>query len=104
MAISYVFPRDTSFDATTQYVHHKGDWIYATFGDDVTVLWNASTYGYGVDKQIDQMWQEPKYGIWRRVGPNQGRVVIGVVDSPEEVVAMLRLLIASGEHDERPRR
>lgn len=83
---------------------HKGDWLAEEFEDSVSVIWNASTYGYGVDRWDDTTTWRPKYGLWRRVGPNQGRVVIGVVDSPEEVVAMLRLLIASGEHDERPRR
>lgn len=61
------------------------------------VVWEAITRGYGIER-----WHSPdmygyKYGLWRAVGPNQGKVPVGVFDTPEEVVAILKLIFASTE-------
>lgn len=83
---------------------HIGDWLADDFEDAVPIIWNASTYGYGVDRWDDWDRYMPKYDLWRRVGPNQGKVAVGTFDSPQEVVAILKILLANHEHDEFLRR
>ena len=80
---------------------HNGDWLAEDFDDAVPVIWNASTYGYGVDRLDDPLRWGFTYGIWKRIGPNQGKVPVGTFDSPQEVVAMIKLILASEEHDGR---
>lgn len=55
----------------------------------------AMVKGYGFEKIHRVDWAWPKYGLWRAVGPNQGKVSIGTFDSKEELVAMLKLILAS---------
>lgn len=74
-------------------VTHKGDWIHKTFEDDIDVIWRAMLKGYGVDRMNSQLLYDHQYGIWRSV--EQSRVPIGTFNTPEEVVAMLKLLLAS---------
>lgn len=55
----------------------------------------AMSKGYGFEKISDPMQYEPKYGMYRVIGPNRGKVAVGVFDSKEELVAMLKLILAS---------
>ncbi len=70
---------------------------FAEFANDYNILFDAFQRGYGIER-----WHSPdmygyKYGLWRAVGPNQGKVPVGVFDTPEEVVAILKLIFASTE-------
>lgn len=77
-------------------VTHKGDWITKTFEDDMDVIWKAMLKGYGVDRMNNNPLYDHQYGVWKASAPNSmGRVAIGIFNTPEEVVAMLRLLLAS---------
>lgn len=83
-------------------ITHNGDWLADDFGDGVVAVWNASTYGYGVERWHDYMTCTYKYGLWRRCRPSDPRSAkerVGVFDSPEEVIAMLKLILASEEDD-----
>lgn len=82
-------------------ITHNSDWMADDFGDAVSTIWNASTYGYGVVRWDDPMHLGYRYGLSRVVGPNQGKVPIGVFDTPQEVIAMVKLILASEEHDGR---
>jgi hypothetical protein len=82
---------------------HKGDWLAEDFEDAVPIIWNASTYGYGVDKWTDIANWLPKYGLWR-LGSDQGKVAVGTFDSPQEVVAILKLILANEEQEQQQRR
>lgn len=56
--------------------------------------------GYGCQRWFSPDLADYKYGLYREVGPNRGRVPVGVFDSIEELIAMCKLILASTEHDD----
>lgn len=79
---------------------YKDDWLARTFDDDLYTIWCALAEGYGIDRWSSPNLYDYQYGIWRQVGPNKGKVKVGVFDTPEEVVAMLKLILASEEFND----
>ena len=80
------------------YARFNGDWMADDF-EDIGFIWHASTYGYSIARWGDALHWGHKYGVYRSIG--DGKVPIGVFDSPQEVVAMLKLILASEEHNVR---
>ena len=74
-------------------------WLVAHFGDGADVVAHATDCGYRVTfyQSVDR--DETQYAIDRRIGdPNKWTVErerLGVFDNTEDVVNMLRLLIAT---------
>ena len=85
---------------TREIAEHKGDWLAMTFEDNLDEVWAAFYKGFGVERWHNPGLYDYQYGVWRIVGPNQGKVKVGVFDTPQEVVAMLKLLLASEEFDD----
>ncbi len=78
-------------------IRYDGDFLVNTFGDDFVVVWEAIQKGYGLEKWHSPDMYEYKYGLWRAVGPDQTKEPVGVFDTPQEVVAILKLIFASTE-------
>lgn len=82
-------------------ITHNGDWMAEDFGDELHPLLQSFGRGFALARWNDPMHWGYRYGLSRVVGPNRGKVPIGVFDSPQEVIAMIKLILASEEHDER---
>jgi hypothetical protein len=80
------------------YAHFNGDWMAEDFEDAIEFIWHTSTYGYNIARWDDALHWGHKYGVYRDV--DGARKVIGVFNSPQEVVAMLKLILASEEHND----
>lgn len=68
------------------------------FKPDYNVLLRAWNKNYGIDR-----WNTPeslsyKYGVYKVRGPGD-KEVIGVFENPEEVVGLLRFLLATAEKE-----
>jgi hypothetical protein len=79
------------------YARFNGDWMADDFGDAIEFIWHASAHGYSIARWDDINHWSHKYGVYRNV--EDTKIAIGVFDSPQEVVAMLKLILASEEHD-----
>jgi hypothetical protein len=84
---------------TKAVAEYKGDWLALTFEDNLSILWSAFAGGYGVDRWTSPNLYEYQYGVWK-AGNNNAKIKIGVFDTPEEVVAMLKLILASEEFND----
>lgn len=80
---------------TREMREFKGDWLALTFEDDLYTIWCALAEGYGVDRWHSPNLYDYQYGVWKRCGGS--KVKVGVFDTPEEVVAMIKLILASEE-------
>lgn len=88
-------------------IQFKGDWLMKDFDfgfedeakdeSAAEVILRGMSKGYGIEKWHDPQKAWPTYGLWRAVGPNKGRVSIGTFAHPEELIAMLKLILASEE-------
>jgi hypothetical protein len=83
------------------YARFNGDWMADDFPEDIEFIWHASTYGYSIARWDDINHWDHRYGVYRFTGKGQPKKAIGVFDSPQEVVAMLKLILASEEHNDR---
>jgi len=81
---------------TKAVAEYKGDWLALTFEDNLSILWSAFAGGYGVDRWENHNLYDYQYGVWK-AGNDNAKIKIGVFDTPEEVVAMLKLILASEE-------
>lgn len=83
----------------SEYDHIPIHWL-PEFRTQAEVLLRAWQLGYGVDRWSRPELYEFQYGVYKTMGPNR-RVSMGVFDTPEEVVGMLKLLLATAEKDDR---
>lgn len=78
-------------------VRFKGEWLARDFEgeDDLDIILNSFVKGYGVEKWNDPAKAWPTYGLYK-VG-DEGRVALGTFAHPDELIAMLKLILASEE-------
>jgi len=78
----------------------KGEWLTLTFEDNLSIIWRAFAGGYGIDRWTSPNLYDYQYGVWKQPTPGGRKEKVGVFDTPEEVVAMLKLILASEEFND----